>query len=326
MSFIIPHRPRRLRVNSSIRNMVQETLLTPHDFVLPLFIREGQGIKEPISSLPGVYRLSPDQALITAKEAYALGIQAVVFFPAIEEKLKNPTADESFEPNGLVQKTLRLFKDKLPEMTLITDVAMDPYSSDGHDGLVRDGQIVNDETVQILCQQALSHAKAGADIVAPSDMMDGRIGAIRMTLEQNGFTNTGILSYSAKYASKLYGPFREALNSAPKFGDKKTYQMNPANVREALKETMMDINEGADIIMVKPATYYLDIIEKLKSQITVPVAAYHVSGEYAMVMAAHERGWIDGPAVMMEALLSIKRAGADMIFSYYAIEAAKSLR
>ncbi len=275
--------------------------------------------------MPGVFRLSRDLLLKEARKAASLGIPAVALFPALPDKLKDKTASESRNPKGLLQETVKALKDQCPEIAVITDVAMDPYSSDGHDGLVRNGKIINDETLAILSAMALSQAQAGADFVAPSDMMDGRVGAIRKTLDRGGFEETGILAYSAKYASAFYGPFREALDSAPRSGDKKTYQMDPANIREAVREVKLDIEEGADIVMVKPALAYLDVITQVRKVSTVPVAAYSVSGEYAMIMAAAQKGWLSGKDAMMEALLSIKRAGADMILTYAALETARLL-
>lgn len=323
---MITSRPRRNRKSQAIRSLMQETALSARNLILPVFVKEGTNVKEAIGAMPGVFRLSLDHVIVLCKEAQALGIPAVALFPVIDEGRKDQYAKESKNKSGLLHRTVLEIKKVLPEMLVITDVAMDPYSSDGHDGLVRDGKIINDETLKILCEQAVSQAEVGADFVAPSDMMDGRVGAIRQALDQAGFTETGILSYSAKYASSFYGPFREALDSAPRFGDKKTYQMDPANSREAEREALLDVAEGADILMIKPGLPYLDVIAKLKSLTHLPIAAYHVSGEYSMVMAAHERGWLNGPKAMMESLLCIRRAGADMILTYYAIEAAKQLR
>lgn len=318
-------RPRRNRNSSALRNLVRETHLTTANLVLPLFVCEGKNKKIAIRSMPGCFRFSMDLLIREIREAAQLGIPAVALFPVLSEKLKDRHASESANPRGLLQNTIREIKSKVPKMAVITDVAMDPYSSDGHDGLVKNGKILNDETVEILCAMALSQAEAGADMVAPSDMMDGRVKAIRSALDQKGFQETGILAYSAKYASAFYGPFREALDSAPKKGDKKTYQMDPANSREALREILLDVKEGADIVMVKPALLYLDIISKVKQAVHIPVAAYHVSGEYAMIQAAAEKGWLDAEKCMLEALLSIKRAGADMILTYWAKQAAKLL-
>ncbi len=319
-------RPRRNRKSESIRNMVRETQLQPSNFIYPLFVIEGKNKSEAIHSMPGVFRLSRDKLAQVAKEAYQCGIPAIALFPALNNGLKSSDAKESLNPNGLLQETVKQIKDTVPELTVITDVAMDPYSCDGHDGFLDQGKIVNDVTLDILAQMALAQARAGADIVAPSDMMDGRVRAIRETLDSEGFTDVGILAYSAKYASAFYGPFRDALDSAPRSGDKKTYQMDPANAREALREVLLDIDEGADMVMVKPALAYLDIIRSIRLEIHVPLAAYNVSGEYAMVKAAAQLGWLDERTAMMEVLQSIKRAGADIILSYYALEAAKLLQ
>jgi porphobilinogen synthase len=318
-------RPRRNRKSASIRALVRETVLTPADFILPLFVMEGSKKREAIPSMPGVFRLSRDLAVAEAKRAYKLGIPAVALFPVVAGKLKDKFATESKNPDGLLQRTVRDLKNAVPGLTVITDVAMDPYSSDGHDGLVKGGQILNDETLPILAEMALSQAAAGADIVAPSDMMDGRVGYMRAALDAFGFTDTGILAYSAKYASAFYGPFREALDSAPKKGDKKTYQMDPANRREAIREIQLDVEEGADMVMVKPALAYLDIIAEAAATVHVPVAAYQVSGEYAMIHAAGKLGWLDADAALMESTLAIKRAGADAILSYGAIKLVEKL-
>ncbi len=318
-------RPRILRKNSALRSLVAETRLHPSDFIAPVFIIEGSGIKEPIASLPDYFRYSLDKALKEIKELYSLGIRAVLLFAKCPEHLKDNEGKEALNPNGLMQQAIRGIKKSLPEMIVMTDVAMDPYSSYGHDGIVQNNEIVNDESVSVLSQMAVSHAKAGADVVAPSDMMDGRIEAIRLALEQAKFHTTAILSYSAKYASCFYGPFRDALDSAPGFGDKKTYQMNPANRMSALKEIELDIKEGADIVMVKPALSYLDIIREVKMISRQPVAAYHVSGEYAMIKAAAEKGWLNEEEAMFETTLSVKRAGADLIATYYAKELAKKI-
>ena len=294
--------------------------------IYPLFIHEGAA-DEAIASMPGQSRLGPDGVLATVERAAALGIGSVVLFPAIEEKLKTPRGEECSNPEGLVPRTIAAIKDAHPELIVITDVALDPYSSDGHDGVVSpDGRILNDETVEVLCEQALCHAHAGADIIAPSDMMDGRIGAIRDALDEAYFSEVSLMAYTAKYASSYYGPFRDALDSAPKSGDKKTYQMDPANAREAIRELELDEQEGADIVMVKPAGPYLDVIRRVREHTTLPVAAYQVSGEYAMMKAAFERGWLDERAVVMESLLGIRRAGADVILTYFALDAAGWLR
>jgi porphobilinogen synthase len=318
-------RPRRNRKSASLRALVRETVLSPADFILPLFVMEGTRKRTPVKSMPGVFRLTRDLAVAEAKRAYKLGIPAVALFPVVDEKLKDKQATESKNADGLLQRTIRDLKNAVPGLTVITDVAMDPYSTDGHDGLVRGGRILNDETLPILAEMALSQAAAGADIVAPSDMMDGRVGYLRAALDAFGFEDTGILAYSAKYASAFYGPFREALDSAPKKGDKKTYQMDPANRREALREAQLDIEEGADMVMIKPAGVYLDIIADIAAASTVPVAAYQVSGEYAMIKAAGQLGWLDAEKALMEATLAIKRAGADAILSYGAIELVEKL-
>ena len=318
-------RPRRNRRSDSVRRLVRETLLTPSDLILPLFVVDGSDQKVPIQSMPGVFRLSPDLLLEQARSAFTLGIPAVALFPALPDSAKDRFATESTNSDGLLQRTVRELKSRIPELTVITDVAMDPYSSDGHDGVFEDGQILNDPTLEILAAMAVSQAEAGADIVAPSDMMDGRVRIIRDDLDQSGFESVGILAYSAKYASAFYGPFRDALDSAPKSGDKKTYQMDPANAREAVREVLLDVEEGADIVMVKPALPYLDVISAVRSAVQVPVAAYSVSGEYAMAKAAAQLGWLDEDAVVAEMLTAIKRAGADMILTYFAEDIAKSL-
>lgn len=320
------HRPRRLRRTQAVRDLCQENTLLPTDFILPVFLMEGTQKKEAISSLPGVFRYSLDTLLDFLTEVKAYGIPGIALFPKIEEDLKDPLATESTNTQGLLPRAIRAIKTQFPELLLFTDVAMDPYSSDGHDGIVKNGEILNDETLTVLCQMALVQADAGADFVCPSDMMDGRVSALRRALDERGHSRVGILAYTAKYASALYGPFRDALDSAPKSGDKKSYQMNPANRKEALIEAELDLSEGADMIMVKPAGFYLDIIADLKAHSHKPVAAYHVSGEYAMVCAAAEKGWLNKEQVMMEALYSIKRAGADIILSYFALEAAKLLK
>lgn len=320
-------RPRRNRKTDAIRRLVRETHLLPGDLIAPLFLMEGSNIREPILSMPGVYRHSVDELVKECRELFSLGIPCVSLFPAIEAKLKDARASESYNPNGLYQRAIKEVKNALPDLLIMTDVALDPYSSDGHDGLVdpKTGEILNDVTLEVLAKMALAQAKSGADIVGPSDMMDGRIGYIRDALDEENFTNTTIMSYAAKYASAFYGPFRDALGSAPKKGDKKTYQMDYANVREALREAYLDESEGADILMVKPGLPYLDVIKTLRDNTTLPLAAYNVSGEYAMVLAAAEKGWIDGEKVMIEMLWSFKRAGSDMILTYFAKEAAKVL-
>jgi porphobilinogen synthase len=319
-------RPRRNRRTAAIRTMVRETSLAPANLILPMFLHEDSA-DTPIGSMPGVTRWSLASLVREAGKAHALGIPAVVLFPKIEESLKSPGADESFNGDGLIPRAIRALKSAHPSLCVITDVALDPYNSDGHDGLVRrrtEGtlEILNDETVGILSQQALCHARAGADIVAPSDMMDGRVAAIRDALDAEGFTDVSILSYTAKYASAFYGPFRGALDSAPKEGDKKTYQMDPANSREALREARLDEDEGADMLMVKPAGLYLDVISRIAADTPLPVAAYQVSGEYLMIRSAAAAGWLDERAAVMESLTAIRRAGASMILTYFATEAA----
>jgi porphobilinogen synthase len=299
---------------------VRETEVRPGELVQPLFIRDGKGLREPIDTMPGQFRLSADELVVEAKELWQAGVRAVNLFGY--STTKDEKATEAWNPDGVIPRAIRAVKDALPDLCVQTDVALDPYSIHGHDGLVVEGEVVNDETVEVLCRMALSHARAGADWVAPSDMMDGRVGAIRDALDAEGFTGVGILSYSAKYASCFYGPFRGALDSAPRSGDKKSYQMDPANVREALKEVALDIDEGADVVMVKPALPYLDVIARVRETFDVPVAAYNVSGEYGMIVAASEKGWIDRERAIVESLTAIKRAGADMILTYFAKEAA----
>lgn len=323
----LQHRNRTLRRTQSIRDLVTETLLTPNDFMLPIFITEGENIIEEIPSMPGNFRRSLDQTVKEVKELWSLGIKAVNTYVKVDNKLKDNTGKEAWNPNGLMQQTIKAIKDAVPEMIVMTDVALDPYSEYGHDGIVdvKTGYILNDETVEALTLMSLSHAEAGVDFLAPSDMMDGRAGAFRKALEENGYTNVGIMSYAAKYASCFYGPFRDALDSAPGFGDKKTYQMNYANRREAINEAVKDEKEGADIVMVKPAMAYLDIIREVRDAVTIPVSAYQVSGEYAMIKAAAQNGWIDESKAIIESLTSIKRAGADLISTYFAKDAAKLL-
>ncbi len=316
-------RPRRNRSSPTLRDLIAETHLKPSDFVWPVFVVDGAHKKEAISALPGIYRWSLDLLIPQLKEAMSLGIKAFAFFPKVDENLKNPTGAISLDPQFYLYKILRTLREEIPEATLITDVALDPYSSDGHDGIYKNGKVLNDESVQILAGQSVLQAQNGAHIVAPSDMMDGRVAAIRNALDNSGFNETGILSYTAKYASSFYGPFRAALDSAPKSGDKKSYQMDARNYTEALRELRLDIDEGADMVMVKPALAYLDIIRLFKENSDVPVVAYQVSGEYAMIKAAATQGLINEEAGMMECLTSIKRAGADVIFSYYALEFAK---
>ncbi|WP_038531641.1 MULTISPECIES: porphobilinogen synthase [unclassified Synechocystis] len=318
-------RPRRLRRTEGLRRMVRETVLTVDDLIYPMFVMEGENRKQQVNAMPGCFRYSLDLLLTELEQITSLGIKAIALFPLIADDQKDNAGTESYNPQGLIPRAVRAIKQKFPQLVVITDIALDPYSSEGHDGIVKDGQILNDETVAVLVKQALVQAEAGADFVAPSDMMDGRIGAIRKALDKEGWINVGILAYSAKYASAYYGPFRDALDSAPKFGDKKTYQMDGGNAREALKEVDLDIFEGADMVMVKPALAYLDIICRIKSHTKLPVVAYNVSGEYAMVKAAAARGWIDGDKVMQETLISMKRAGADLILTYFAKDIAKQL-
>ncbi|CAM3409157.1 porphobilinogen synthase [Zobellia roscoffensis] len=323
-------RNRRLRTNESIRSLVRETILSPKDFLVPLFVTEGKGIKEEIASMPDYYRLSLDLLEAEVKELWKMGLHAVLLFVKVPDNLKDNKGTEALNEDGLMQRAIKTVKNACPGMLVMTDVAMDPYSSYGHDGIVENGQILNDETSDFLAEMSVSHALAGADIVAPSDMMDGRILSIREALEDEGLIHTGIMSYSAKYASAFYGPFRDALDSAPVDvkdvpKDKKTYQMDYANRFEALKETEMDVDEGADIVMVKPGLCYLDIVREIRNEVDVPVAVYQVSGEYAMVKAAAEKGWLDHDAVMMEQLTAIKRAGANIIASYFAKDAVKLL-
>jgi porphobilinogen synthase len=322
---LLQHRPRRLRRSAGLRRMVQETHLTVSDLIYPVFVMEGRNLKEEIASMPGCYRYSLDLLLEEIAVAYALGIPAIAIFPLIPADLKDNAGTESYNPQGLVPRAIRAIKQAVPEIVVIADVALDPYSTEGHDGIVQDGQILNDETVAVLVKQALCQADAGADLVAPSDMMDGRVGAIRRALDAEGWINVGILAYSAKYASAYYGPFRDALNSAPKFGDKKTYQMDPANGQEALKEVALDIAEGADMVMVKPALAYMDVIWRIRQHTNLPVVAYNVSGEYAMVKAAAQQGWIDEQKVVIETLTGLKRAGADLILTYFAKSVAQWL-
>jgi porphobilinogen synthase len=322
MSYLT-RRPRRNRKSEAIRAMIEETRVTTDDLIFPLFLLDGAGKKVEVASMPGIFRLSTDFMLKEIESCLKLGIRAFDVFPAVEDSFKDKYATRSYDQDFFYLRALRDIKKQFPEACIMTDVAMDPYSSDGHDGLVRDGKIVNDETLEILGKMALAQAETGIDILGPSDMMDGRVGYIRNILDENGFSEVSIMSYTAKYASGFYNPFRDALDSAPKFGDKKTYQMNPANTREALIEAELDEREGADFLMVKPALAYLDVISLLKNNSNLPIAAYNVSGEYSMVKAAAQRGWLDGERVMRETLLSIKRAGADIILTYFAKEFAK---
>ena len=319
----LTYRPRRLRRTAAIRSLVRETALDPGCLIYPMFVMEGEGVREPIDTMPGQFRVSIDELVKEADELLAIGVPAVNLFGYCEQK--DEAATEAYNPDGLIPRAIRALKQECPDLCVQTDVALDPYSVHGHDGLVIDGEVVNDQTVEVLCRMSLAHAEAGVDWVAPSDMMDGRVGAIRQTLDDSGHDRVGILAYSAKYASCFYGPFRGALKSAPKKGDKKSYQMDPANVREALKELALDIDEGADVVMVKPALAYLDIIAAARDEFDVPIAAYNVSGEYSMIMLAAEHGLIDAEQAMMEVLLAIRRAGADMILTYWAKDAARLL-
>ena len=322
-------RPRRLRRDASTRNLVREHALTTHDLIYPVFVQEGERRRDAIASMPGVARLSLDTLLPVAEECVALGIPVMALFPVIDPALKTPSGDEAFNPDGLIPRVVAALKQRFPELGVLTDVALDPYTSHGQDGLLDDdGYVINDATVEVLAQQALAQAAAGVDIVAPSDMMDGRIGAIRDALEANGDIHTRIMAYSAKYASAFYGPFRDAVGSAGNLGksNKKVYQMDPGNTDEALREVAIDIAEGADMVMVKPGMPYLDIVRRVKDEFRVPTFAYQVSGEYAMLMAAAQNGWLDREAVMMESLLAFKRAGADGVLTYFALDAARLLR
>ena len=321
----LQRRNRILRATPAIRSMVAETILTPSDFIVPLFIDEGENVQMEIPSMPNYYRRSLDLTVKEVKELWSIGIKSVLLFIKCRDELKDNTGKEAWNQNGLMQRSIKAIKDAVPEMYIMTDVALDPYSSYGHDGIVENGEIVNDPTVEALIKMSISHAQAGVDMVAPSDMMDGRIGAIRKGLEENGFTKVGIMAYSAKYASCFYGPFRDALDSAPGFGDKKTYQMDYANRIEAVKEALMDVEEGADIVMVKPGLPYLDIVREVKNAVHVPVSVYNISGEYAMIKAAAKMGWINEEKAILETLTSIKRAGADLIATYFAKDAVKLL-
>jgi porphobilinogen synthase len=317
------HRPRRLRKNETIRRMVRETSLSPDRFIYPLFVTFGKGVRKEISSMPGCFQESVDRIKKHAKEVYSLGIPSILLFGIPEQK--DEIGSGAYDPHGVVQRAIKAIKDSVPGLYVITDVCMCEYTSHGHCGIIRDGDVDNDSTLEVLAKEAVSHAKAGADMVAPSDMMDGRVDAIRFALDEEGFEELPIMSYAAKYASAFYGPFREAAESAPQFGDRRSYQMDPANRREALKEVELDIEEGADIVMIKPALSYLDVISEVKDTFDVPVAAYNVSGEYSLIKAAGKLGWIDEQRVMMEVLTSIRRAGADLILTYFAKDAAKLL-
>lgn len=319
-------RPRRNRSSRAVRALTQEATLRPANLVLPVFVEEGEKVTRPIPSMPGVVRYSIDELVKEAKVAEELGIAGFAIFPALADELKNKTGTESLNPDGLLQRTVRALKKAAPELLAITDVALDPYSSDGHDGVVRDGEIVNDETLPLLAKMAVSQAEAGADVVAPSDMMDGRVEAIRTALDDAGYTKTSICSYCVKYASGFYGPFRDALDSAPKSGDKKTYQMDPHNAREALREIALDEAEGADWIMIKPGLPYLDVVRLAREATALPIASYHVSGEFAMLKAAAQNGWLDYEKCLLESLVCLRRAGADVIFTYGALDAARLLK
>ncbi|MDC1175156.1 porphobilinogen synthase [Bacteriovoracaceae bacterium] len=325
---MISNRPRRNRVSHSLRDLVQENSVSANDLIAPLFVIEGSNQKVPVASMPGQFRFSIDLLVQKVRELEALGIKCVSLFPALDDSLKDSKGTESYNPRGLFPRAISAVKEACPNMLVMSDVALDPYSSDGHDGIVdsKTGEILNDQTLDILAMMAITQANAGSDIIGPSDMMDGRVGYIRKALDEEGFSNTNIMSYTAKYASSFYGPFRDALDSAPKSGDKKTYQMNFANKREALREVELDENEGADILMVKPGLAYLDVLAAIREKSNLPLAVYNVSGEYAMVKAAAEKGWIDGEAVMMESLMAFKRAGADMILTYFAEEAATLIK
>lgn len=317
-------RMRRLRSNEAIRRMVRETIVTPDDLIYPLFVRPGNNIKHEIPSMPGQFQLSVDHAVDLCKEVYSLGVPGIILFGIPESK--DAVGSEAYADDGIIQRAVHAIKDAVPELQVITDVCLCEYTDHGHCGIIENNDVANDPTLELLAREALSHAEAGADIVAPSDMMDGRIGFIRNTLDENGFEQIPIMAYSAKYASNYYGPFRDAAESPPQFGDRRSYQMDPPNSREAIREVELDVMEGADIVMVKPALPYLDIIRIVKDQFQMPTAAYNVSGEYSMIKAAEANGWIDGEKVMLETLTSIKRAGADMILTYFAIDAAKLLK
>lgn len=316
-------RPRRNRKSEAMRGLVRETRLSKEQLIYPLFIEDGENVQREIISMPGIYRWSSDTVKKEIEECLKLGIKSFILFPSVADELKDSKGSYGHSKKNFYLQITRSLKDQYPEALFISDVALDPYSSDGHDGIVKDGKILNDETIEVLCKMAVAQAEHGFDMVGPSDMMDGRVGAIRDALDDAGFKDVGIMSYTAKYASAFYGPFRDALDSAPKAGDKKTYQMDPANKREAIREMLLDEEEGADVLMVKPALSYLDVIAELKAQSTLPIAAYNVSGEYAMVKAAAEKGWLDGKAIRDEKLLSIARAGADMILTYFAKEYAQ---
>lgn len=320
-------RPRRNRKSEAVRRLVRENILTTNDLIAPLFVIDGKNQRVPIDSMPGIFRFSIDELVKEVKELSRLGVPCVSLFPALNDSFKNDMATESYNPDNLYQRAIREVKSACPDMVVMTDVALDPYSSDGHDGLVckKTGKILNDQTLDILAKMAITQAASGSDIIGPSDMMDGRVGVIRDALDSEGFTDASVMSYTAKYASAFYGPFRDALDSAPKAGDKKTYQMDFSNSREAIREALLDESEGADIMMVKPGLSYLDVIKDMREHTTLPIAAYNVSGEYAMVMAAADKGWLDKDKIMFEMLTSFKRAGSDMILTYFAKDMAKLL-
>ena len=319
-------RPRRNRKSQAIRDLLQETHLHPSDMILPLFVMEGQGESEKIPSMPGIERLCVDRALLEVRRLYALGLRAIVLFAVVPKSRKDAKGSEALREGNLMQSAIKAFKQELPQICVMTDIALDPYTDHGHDGLVdKNGYVMNDPTVEVLAEMALGHARAGADLVAPSDMMDGRVGHIRKTLDDEGYESVGIMAYTAKYASSLYSPFREALHSAPTFGHKTTYQMNPANVKEALLEADLDESEGADMLLIKPALSYLDVLAQLRQRTSLPLGAYHVSGEYCMIMAAAQNGWLDASQVMYESVISIKRAGADYILTYGAASILETL-
>jgi porphobilinogen synthase len=322
----LQRRNRILRTTPAIRSLVAETVLTPNDFIVPLFIDEGKNAQTEIASMPNYFRRSLDLTVKEVRELWELGLKSVLLFVKCKDELKDNTGKEAWNSDGLMQRSIKAIKDAVPGLYVMTDVALDPYSSYGHDGIVENGEIVNDATVEALIKMSLSHAAAGADMVAPSDMMDGRIGAIRKGLEESGYSKVGIMAYSAKYASSFYGPFRDALDSAPGFGDKKTYQMDYANRIEAVREAQMDVEEGADIVMVKPGLPYLDIVREVKNSVDVPVSVYNISGEYAMIKAAAKMGWLDEDKAILETLTSIKRAGADLIATYFAKDAVRLIR
>ena len=319
-------RNRRLRANESIRSLVRETIITPNDFLVPLFVVEGKGVKEEIASMPNYYRFSLDLLEGEVKELWKLGLKSVLLFVKVPDNLKDNKGTEALNPNGLMQRAIKTVKNVCPDMLVMTDVALDPYSSYGHDGIVKNGMIINDDTADVLAEMSVSHAQAGANFVAPSDMMDGRVKSIRMMLEKEGHHNSGIMSYGAKYASSFYGPFRDALDSKPGFGDKKTYQMDIGNREEAINEVRNDVEEGADIIMIKPGISYLDIIRDIKNNFNIPISAYQVSGEYAMIKAASKNNWLDEKKVVLESLICMKRAGANAIITYYAKDALKWMK